>query len=99
MWELVLTTFIIVVIAVITFAVIKRRFAPSLFLGLAAGLITLVLIQPANSITVMNSVQISTMGLGVVIFAVMVALGVYMSLMYPTQGQTTIEKAVPGDVV
>lgn len=95
MWELVLATFVIVVITVMCFAVIKRRFAPSLFLGIAAGIVTLVLVQPANSIEITSNMQIGTMTVGVILFAIEVALGCYISLMYPTQQQTTIEKMPP----
>lgn len=83
---------IILSISLICYNVIGRRWSPSIFLGIAAGIVAMVVMQPANTVKLPTGYEIGTKSVLVVLVAIDLALGVYMSLMYTTQNQVTIEK-------
>ena len=91
MWELLLAALIVVTVTLICYIYVGRRLAPSVFLGIAAGLVALMVTQPGNTIALPNKYEIGSRGVLFLAIALELALGVYIALMYPTSKQVTVE--------
>lgn len=91
MWELLLVFALIIIVMVISYSFTKRRFLPSLLLGLVAGMVTLIVLQPAGRISLPTATEISSkLALGLM-GALSLGIAAYLALSYPTQDQVIIQ--------
>lgn len=91
MWGIVLAVIVVIVVSLICHLQTGRRAAPSLFLGIAAGLVVLVVTQTTNTISLPTNMEISSRAIIYIAAAAEIALGVYIALTQPKVNQTTIE--------
>lgn len=84
---------IIIIVSFICNVYNDRRVAPSIGLGILAGIIVLVVTQSGNTIALPNKYEIGSRAVIFILIAVELALAAYIFLMYPTQKQVVVEPA------
>lgn len=92
MWPIFLALLVTIIVSVACHWQIGRRVLPSIFLGVAAGLVVLSILQGGSSAAYPTSDVVMTRAVLYLAVAAELALGVYLAIMYPTERQVTVEK-------
>ena len=83
---------VIIVVSLICHLQTNRKPVPSLFLGIAAGLVVLVVTQSTNTLSLPSNIEIGSQAILYITVAVEIALGVYMALTHTKTNQVTVER-------
>lgn len=92
MWEVLLAVLVIIIVSIICYVYAWRKPAPALLLGIAAGIVILVVTQTSNTLSLPTNLEIGSRSVLYILVATEIALGVYVALTHQTRKQIVLEK-------
>jgi hypothetical protein len=95
MWQILLAVLVVIIVTIACYWYVGRRGVAALFLGLAAGIAILGVLQPANTLSLPGMGEIATRTVLYVAIAAELALGVYLAFVLPTKNQVVLERLAP----
>lgn len=91
MWELILVLALVIIVIAICYSFVGRRFLPSLLLGLIAGMVTLIVLQPTGKIQLSSALEISSKIVLYLMGILSLGISTYLALVFPNRTQAIIQ--------